>query len=578
MNNILGIGIYVAVALVAIVVIGVIFSSLYKRASKERAFVRTGFGGQLVVINGGAVILPVLHGTVEVNMKTEKLEVRRVNELALITKDRMRVDATVDFYVRVKPEIESIASAAQTLGEKTLNPAELKELIEGKFVDALRSVAAEMDMEELHEKRSVFVQNVQKAVSEDLLKNGLELETVSLTGLDQTSRDYFNPHNVFDAEGLTKMTRAIEDRRKIRNDIEQETQVEIARKNLDAETRQFEIKRDMEYARLNNAREIAIRQEEQSTEIETAKAQRQFETEKARAEARRQTREAEIAADQAIEIAAQASKIAVAKKSEETSQADAAANAARAEAVRSEEKVVTARETEAAERVKSIQIIEAQQEAETKSIGIVIQSQAEKEAAQNRAEAMLTLAKGEAEADKTRAEGLAETYRVEAGGKRSLNEAANVLSPAQVALAERLALIQALPSIIEQSVKPMENIDGIKILHVDGINGSSSGGGSVAGGAPNGNFADAAAAAALRYRSQAPMVDALLSELGIRGGTLDGLVQAVVPSAGTENAGVGSVAEGKDTSPEAGSDPVRVPPVPADSELAAPDGTEHVVR
>ena len=81
-----------------------------------------------------------------------------------------------EFYVRVKPSAESIATAAQTLGMKTMSPDELKDLVEGKFVDALRAVAAEMAMEELHEKRVDFVQKVQQVVSEDLFKNGLELE------------------------------------------------------------------------------------------------------------------------------------------------------------------------------------------------------------------------------------------------------------------------------------------------------------------------------------------------------------------------------------------------------------------
>jgi uncharacterized membrane protein YqiK len=73
-----------------------------------------------------------------------------------------------------------------------MSPNELKNLVEGKFVDSLRAVAAEMAMEELHEKRVDFVQKVQQVVSEDLHKNGLELETVSLTGLDQTGFKYFN--------------------------------------------------------------------------------------------------------------------------------------------------------------------------------------------------------------------------------------------------------------------------------------------------------------------------------------------------------------------------------------------------
>ncbi|KQU96322.1 SPFH domain-containing protein [Devosia sp. Root105] len=250
-DQLISILILAAIIIVAIFVIGMIIARLYRRASKEVSFVRTGFGGQRVIMNGGALVLPVLHETIPVNMNTLRLEVVRTAEQALITKDRMRVDVQAEFYVRVQPTAEAIADAAQTLGRRTMEPQALKELVEGKFVDALRAVAAEMAMEELHEQRVSFVQKVQAAVSEDILKNGLELESVSLTGLDQTNREFFNPDNVFDAEGLTKMTQSIEDRRKTRNDIEQNTQVAIARKNLEAQQEQFTITRDSEYARLN---------------------------------------------------------------------------------------------------------------------------------------------------------------------------------------------------------------------------------------------------------------------------------------------------------------------------------------
>ena len=69
-SNLLAMGIYAGVTLVALVIIGVIIARLYKRASKEIAFVRTGFGGEKVVINGGALVLPVLHETMPVNMNT----------------------------------------------------------------------------------------------------------------------------------------------------------------------------------------------------------------------------------------------------------------------------------------------------------------------------------------------------------------------------------------------------------------------------------------------------------------------------------------------------------------------------
>jgi uncharacterized membrane protein YqiK len=83
------------------------------------------------------------------------------------------------------------------------------------------------------------------------------------------------------------------------------------------------------------------------------------------------------------------------------------------------------------------------------------------------------------------------------------------------------ALIKALPEIIEQSVKPMERIEGIKILHVEGLHGARNG--ADANGVPQGSIADQAVDAALRYRAQAPLLDALMRELGLSGTDLTGL-------------------------------------------------------
>src|SRR5215467_1506973 len=194
----------VVVAIVVAIIVW-LFHWLYLRSSKERAFVRTGMGGQKVVMNGGAFVLPIVHDVIPVNMNTLRLEVSRGRDKALITRDRMRVDVVSEFYVRVQAATDAIASAAQTLGQRTMQPEQLKELLEGKFVDALRTVAAQMTMEELHERRGDYVRGVRDTVAEDLLQNGLELESASLTQLDQTGMEYFNPSNAFDAEGLTQL-------------------------------------------------------------------------------------------------------------------------------------------------------------------------------------------------------------------------------------------------------------------------------------------------------------------------------------------------------------------------------------
>lgn len=528
--------IYAGIVLAALLTLGLIITRLYRRATKEIGFVRTGFGGEKVVINGGALVLPVLHETMPVNLNTVRLAVERKNNDALITLDRLRIDVKAEFYVRVRPDRESIAIAAQTLGLRTMQPESLKELIEGKFVDALRSVAAGMTMAQLHEQRAEFVQKVQQVSAADLAMNGLELESVSLTGLDQTSIEHFNANNAFDAEGLTKLTEQIELRRKTRNDIEQETRVQIESKNLDAQRRSLEIAREAEFARLEQEREVEVRRAAQAAEVAQQQAERQREAEEARIAAKQQVdsaqieaskvvEQAKIAQAQAVEIARQEQQIAVQNKSREESQARAEADKARAEAVAAEERVGTARETEVAERVKRIELIDASREAERAAIGIKVQADAEKQAAADRAEALRLAAEGEAEAEKLRAEAARVRFQVEAAGQRAINEAANLLSSDQISLQTKMALLKVLPEVVREAARPMEAIDSIKIVQVEGLGGGS-GAASASGGAGagDGNLASSAVAAALRYRAQAPIVDGLMKELGFDGSTLENLV------------------------------------------------------
>ena len=501
----------IGVAIVVALVVWLL-NWLYLRSSKERAFVRTGFGGQKVVMNGGAFVLPIVHEVIPVNMNTLRLEVSRGRERALITRDRMRVDVTSEFYVRVQAASDAIAAAAQTLGQRTLQPETLKELVEGKFVDALRTVAAEMTMEEMHEKRGEYVKRVRAAAAADLLQNGLELETVSLTQLDQTAMEFFNPSNAFDAEGLTRLTETIETRKKKRNDIEQDTMIQIRNKNLDTERQALDIDRDLEYARLQQERELEVKRAAQRAEVAQQKAMREQEAERAQIQAReaverariaseraveqeridreRSIQELEIGRRQAVELAEQQRAIAVAEQSKAQSEAQAAADQARAKAVAEEEKVFTVREAELAQRKKLVDVAQAEAESESSRIRAL--------------------------AAKLR-------HEVEAEGLTLMNKAANLLTPEARQSAMRRQLIDKLEGIIRESVKPMERIEGIRVLHVEGLGGSPGGQGN--GG---GNIADSVVNSALRFRAQAPLVDQLLREIGVQGGDLGSAANALL--------------------------------------------------
>ncbi len=532
-----------------IVAIGVwLLHWLYLRSSKERAFVRTGLGGQKVVLDGGAFVLPIVHDVIPVNMNTLRLEVSRGRDKALITKDRMRVDVIAEFYVRVAADPDAVAAAAQTLGQRTMEPESLKELVEGKFVDALRTGAAEMTMEELHEKRGSYVKRVRDAVAEDLKKNGLELEAASLTQLDQTGMEFFNPSNAFDAEGLTRLTEQIEHRKKQRNDVEQDTMIAIRNKNLEAEKFSLDIDRESEYARLSQQREVEIARARQRAELTTERAQREqdaegaqitakqtIETARIRAEQsteherigkERSIQGAEIERRQAMELAEQQRAIAVARESKAQSEAQTAADEARAAAVAAEERVFTAREVEMAERKKTIELIGARQTAEHEALRLTSAAAAEKEASADRGAAVRAQAQADADAEKIRALSMRVRSEIEAEAARWMNEAHNMLSPEARVSALRLKLVEKAEGIIRESVRPMERIEGIKILHVDGLGGGGHGHNGDGGSSSGGGFSDGIVNSALRFRAQAPLVDQLLREIGLEGGDIQRLTAA----------------------------------------------------
>ena len=595
--------VFVGIGLFSIIILGIVFSRLYRKTTKELTFVRTGFGGEKVVVDGGALILPILHDYIDINMQSMKVTVARSKSDSFITKDRMRVDITADFYIRVGEDRESISRAAQTLGKKTIDLRELTGLIEGKLIATLRSVASSMEMKELHEKRDEFSSQVKNAIEADLSKNSLQLESVSLTSLDQTAKEFFNENNAFDAEGLTSLTQTIEERKKLRNDIERSTEVQIAQKNYETQSEKFEIQRKqaeaeatqqtkianfqaeqealrakeaesrrkeaeeakivankaIEEAQINKAKaiketeiekekalEIATQnknieiakknQEVEEVRIAAHKAIEQAEIEKAKTietvevQKARVVKEAEIEKEKVIELANQSKNIEIAKKVEEEAVAKTLANEKKALEAASLEKIKTASEIEQAERIKKLALIEAQQDAEQLSIEKTVAAKAEKEAEENLAEAAKIKAMGTSEALKIKATAEAEAikitaeanrlnYEVEAKGKTEINNAENIVSAAILENRFKLALIEFMPQIIAQVVKPAEKIDSIKIVQMAGLGGANQGG---AGSNTNGGVSNAGASlsdqivnASLNYKVNAPIIDDLMKQVGI---------------------------------------------------------------
>ena len=526
--------------IVFLVFVGLVLGRLYRRATREVSLVKTGAGGKKVIMDGGTIVVPLLHEISPVNMKTLRLEVTRNGDGALITRDRMRVDVGVEFYVSVNATDDGISRAAQTLGDRTFFVDQLRELIEGKLVDGLRAVAARMSMDELHENRAEFVQEVQNTVSEDLLKNGLELESVSLTALDQTPFEALDENNAFNAVGMRKLAEVIATSKKERAEIDADASVAVRRSAMEAERLRLKIEQDEQQAAIAQRQEIATLEAAQEAEI----ALRQEDSERSKEQARikreeairasdiareKAIREAEIARDRELEVADQERLIIVNQKSEEESRAKASADAARAEAVKAQEAIETARSVATAERQKQIVLIEAQREAERRATQVTIEATAEKDAAEDRAMAHREEARGDADAITIRADAKKQDLLAEAEGRRAIVEAENAITQEIVNMKIALARLEKLPEIVAEMVKPAEKIDSIKIHHISGMNGAAGNSGSTGGG--DKPVVNQALDSVMGMAVQLPALKKLGEELGISmengvAGLTNGLVDA----------------------------------------------------
>ena len=286
----------------AIAIIVYLLHWLYRRSSKEVSFVRTGMLGEKVVISGGAFVLPIIHNITQVGMRTLSINIKRAGDKSLITKDRMRAELVTEFFTKVPPEQRAVATAAQTLGNRTLDPEHLKEVVAGRFADALGEVAAKMTLDEIQEGRGQFVKEVTKIANESIGHTGLALETVSIISLDQAPIEMFNPANTFDSQGLTQLTEQIESRKKKRNDITQDTKISIENKNLETVQKELEIKKNEEFSRYQQEREIAIQKAKERTETVKNKAEKEREAEEAEIASQEQIEVAKISQNQVIEV------------------------------------------------------------------------------------------------------------------------------------------------------------------------------------------------------------------------------------------------------------------------------------
>ena len=549
-------------SIVALFVIFVlIYKSFYRKAPPDSALVVSG-GRKKRVVFGGSLINPITNTTQLMSLNTMQLPVERTGQAALITRDSLRVDLEAQFYVKIEPIEQDVLKAVASLGDKTLTPGAVNTLLEGKLVGVLRSVAATMDLQELHEKRQEFSDQVQEACRDDLEQNGFKLESVAVTNLDQTPLDALDENNRFDVVAIQTIKQEVEDRQTQTARIEHENQVkreedrlkaelEIKQREEETETQTLEVERRLEFAQEEQRKAIATNKAEQAREVESHQLEQQQAIEEARLrqeeavksatitqkqklemariEQERQVEESEISQKQVVEVArvqqeqrvqeaeiarnlsieqakieqeraveeaSIASRIVLIEKEREEKEAEAE-NAIQvsikeraresaliellqvsAEKAQAEAKVATAEAVEEAERQSQIALIRAEQEADEERIAKERAADAEAYAVVEAAKATLSAAEVKAEAQKILAEALLIEAKAKADGEEASIAAKNKAEPQVLVSDAVLALVESLPEVTSELMKPAERIESIRVLDLGGSNGNGTSGSS----------------------------------------------------------------------------------------------------
>ncbi|MFC8271866.1 flotillin family protein [Streptomyces sp. NPDC057271] len=302
----MGIGVLVAVALLATFTLLFVLSRLFRKVEQGKALIVSKMR-KVDVTFTGQVVLPVLHKAEVMDISVKTIEISRTGRDGLICRDNIRADIRISFFVRVNKTAEDVIRVAQAIGTQRASDKEtLQELFNAKFSEALKTVGKQLDFTDLYTKREELRFRIIEIIGIDL--NGYSLEDAAIDYLEQTPLSQLDPGNILDAQGIRKITEltAVENVRT--NEFRQHEQKEITRQNVDARESILELERRQADAEIKQKREI-----------DTVRAREEAETARVVEEERLRAQSAFLKTEEQLGIQRenQAREVAVAQKNRE---------------------------------------------------------------------------------------------------------------------------------------------------------------------------------------------------------------------------------------------------------------------
>jgi flotillin len=423
----------IVLAVLLLLAAALVFVFCIKKIRPGRAGIKTGFGGMKVAFDW-MVRVPVLQTYHIVDISVKKLEITRKGKDGLVCRDNIRADITVAFYIRVDATEESVRKVSQMLTpERVSDMAQLRELFEAKFSEALKTVGKQLEFHELFTARLRFRDEIQNTIGKDL--DGFLLQDVAIDYLEQTPLSEHDADNVLDSEGIKKITEITQRERVKANEFSQRAQVEVEKENADADiAKRVQQRRNEEDAAKQHRAVLEVKTNEEAGEQKVVALRRmeveakRLETEESirlrtedmnRAVQEREftvTKERQRLEQESIQEGEEARVrrerlVSLAEMDKEVKVNEAAVDVQRKKAiVVAEEKLVaeqveakkTLEETLTAERAKEVALTDARKLAESEQVAKVVAADAQREAAKREAETMQILASAEAVAAEKR--------------------------------------------------------------------------------------------------------------------------------------------------------------------------------
>jgi flotillin len=452
---------YVIIGGIAILTLGLIalFVSFYKKVPQGVAMVRTGSGGTKVEFDKGMFVIPVLHMVELMDLSVKTVEIIRMKGEGLICKDNIRADIKVVFFVRVNKDPEQIKNVAQSIGcKRASDPATLRQLFEAKFSEALKTVGKRFEFIELYDNRDKFKQAIVEIIGTDL--NGYILDDAAIDHLEQTAVDFLKLDNILDAEGIKKITELTAKQKVKANFIKREEEKTLKEQDVEAREAILEFERQLAEKEERQRREVANIKAKESAEIAKISEEERLRSELVRIQTEEQLAIAEENKTRQVIVAAKNKERAEVVETErvekdrllEQTERERIVTLAEIEkqraieeekkniqdvikerivvekrVVEEEERIKDTREVAAANRAKQVAVIKAEESGESTIIEETKKAEANRLAAEIKAQTVLI----EAEAEKDAAAKEAEARKIMAEAKAA-EEATIGLSEAQV--------------------------------------------------------------------------------------------------------------------------------------------------